>query len=177
MGESIRYPGDEQFLFRSSEAFCIHAMTTLRLLLLLWVACAHIGLTIAFTSTPRSTRRERYPVLSERANEDRDLVDYNDDAFGLVFLSSFVVEHDNVFAGTFGVLSAVAAILVRSKVLEYRPLMPGIVALGTVLTLTALRPTSLHPDNVTLLQLGVCSASLAWSIIQEVHQKAENTTE
>lgn len=147
---------------------------TLRSLFLLWVACAYIGLSIAFTpSTPLSIRREWYPVLCGQANDDDKLVDYNDDAFGLVFLSSFVVEHDNVFAGTFGVLSAVAAILVRSKVLAYRPLIPGIVALATVLTLTALRPTSFHPDNLTLLQLGVCSVSLAWSIIQEVHQQGE----
>lgn len=148
-------------------------MTFLRSLFLLWLACAHSGLTVAFAPPP-SIRRQRYPLMKEQIGNDRN-VDYNDDAFGLVFLSSFVVEHDNAFAGTFGVLSTVAAILVRSKVIEYRPLIPGIVAVCTVLALTALTPTELHPDNVTRLQLGVCAVSLAWSIIQEVQQqKADN---
>ena len=146
-------------------------MASLRSLFLLLFACAHIGLAIAFAPTP-SICRPLYPVMQEQRDKDRNL-DYNDDAFGLVFLSSFVVEHDNAFAGTFGVLSAISAVMVRNKLIEYRPMIPGIVALFTVLVLTAMTPTSFHPNNVTLLQLCVCAVSLTWSIIQEVQKQAD----
>ena len=113
-------------------------------------------------------------LLSMRnSKENESSLNYNDDAFGLIFLGSFAVEHDNIFAGTFGILSAVAATLVRKQVLEYRPLMPGIVAVGTVLVLTAVTPSELHPNAVTLLQLGTCAISLGWSIVQEIQQQQD----
>jgi hypothetical protein len=142
----------------------------LRSVFLFMGVCAHIASTLAF-ATLASPHRAAMPLVMRQSKENESFLNYNDDAFGLVFLGSFAVEHDNIFAGTFGILSAVAAILVRKKVLEYRPLMPGIVAVGTVLALTAVTPSELHPNRVTLLQLGTCAISLGWSIVQEIQQQ------
>ena len=143
---------------------------TLRSVFLLLGVCAHITSTLAF-ATLASTHRTDMLLGMRNSKENESSLNYNDDAFGLIFLGSFVVEHDNIFAGTFGILSAVAAILVRKKVLEYRPLMSGIVAVGTLLVLTAVTPSELHPNSVTLLQLGTCAISLGWSIVQEIQQQ------
>lgn len=144
---------------------------TLRSVVILMVGvCAHIRSTLAFVALA-STHRTAMPLAIRHSKENESPLNYNDDAFGLIFLGSFAVENDNIFAGTFGILSAVAAILVRKQVLEYRPLMPGIVAVGTVLVRTAVTPSELYPNGLTQLEVGTCAISLGWSIVQEIQQQ------
>ena len=94
-----------------------------------WSSRSDVLRQISTTNIPFHRRGYSYPFLQARCNSspssflyaqndkgdpssDVITVLYNDDAFGLVFLSAFFVVNDYTFAACFGVLSMVAALLV-----------------------------------------------------------------
>ena len=66
--------------------------------------------------------------LNEKFNGDF----YNDDAFGLVFLTSSLVIHDFYFCITFLSLTAFTATLVNTGKIRFSPLLPGFVGVATI---------------------------------------------
>ena len=115
--------------------------------------------------------------------DGRDATYYNDDAFGLVFLSASLVSRDFSFAGSFMLLSSIAAATVNNtsvaNIKKFQPVLPGIVAFAALVT-SKIEPFAaaaqlLGGDFVvpldergSQLQLIVCSISLVWGIIQQM---------
>jgi hypothetical protein len=85
---------------------------------------------------PASLFAEKYRDLRGNSG-DAAIVEYNDDAFGLVFLSGSFVARDVVFSAIFLLLSALAAIAVRQKKISFSNRIPPLVA-GTSLGLATL---------------------------------------
>lgn len=124
---------------------------------------------------------------AKRGGDDGDdrsvtsTVYYNDDAFGLVFLTASLVVRDFSFAAAFLLLSAIAATLSNANVADIKstPILPGIIAFAA-LAASKIEPfafaaQSLGGDFVVPLdeqgsqiELIVCSISLVWCIIQQV---------
>ena len=94
---------------------------------------------------------------------------YNDDAFGLVFLAS-AFEGRIDFAGIFLVLSAIGAISTSSGILEKDDRLPGVVACITLLLspiVSSLRLTGSF-DNMSLpttVEIGLVLISTVWSFV------------
>ena len=114
--------------------------------------------------------------------DGRSATYYNDDAFGLIFLSASLVIRDFSFAGSFMLLSAVAAATVSNanvaNIKKFQPLLPGIVAFAALAT-SKIEPFAAAAQRVggdfvvpldergSQLELIVCSISLVWGIIQQ----------
>ena len=96
---------------------------------------------------------------------------YNDDAFGLLFLSGLLVEHDTPFAATFGILSGITAFAVKRAVIPFVPLLPGTIAAISFIVATGIHVT--HGDKVFVwrdiskLELIVCAISIGLGILQQ----------
>jgi len=125
---------------------------------------------------------ERRAKRGGDGDDDRDVpVYYNDDAFGLVFLTASLVVRDFSFAAAFLLLSAIAATLSNANVADIKstPILPGVIAFAA-LAASKIEPfafaaQSLGGDFVVPLdeqgsqiELIVCSISLVWCIIQQV---------
>ena len=129
---------------------------------------------------------------AKRGGDDGDdrsvtsTVYYNDDAFGLVFLTASLVVRDFSFAAAFLLLSAIAATLSNANVADIKstPILPGIIAFA------ALAASKIEPFASTARSLGgdfavpldeqgsqieliVCSISLVWCIIQQVRNAGD----
>jgi hypothetical protein len=92
----------------------------------------------------------------------------HDDAFGLIFLSALIAENDYPFATAFVLISGASAILTKQKVLPYRPLLPGVVAVVAYALAAAIDGRLLPP-----LEGAVCAVSVVWSLVQEVQLQKE----
>ncbi len=123
-------------------------------------------------TTPISTTSK--VCLSKRSNDhDTSLVvDYNDDAFGLVFLCGSFVAQDIVFSTTFLIGSAMAALLVKQGKLSFSNRIPAIIAglslLVASLPTVALQSTSLiasKTDSAWQVELVACSISIIYGFI------------
>jgi hypothetical protein len=125
---------------------------------------------LSFSFYPTSYRTSIPSLTFKKLDHDMNdasQLEYNDDAFGLIFLGSFVVEHDNTFAATFATLSAVAAILVRQRiVIQGIPVLPGLVALTNLLVFQTPVFSNLHPESLSYLQVGSCMLSFIWSVLK-----------
>jgi hypothetical protein len=102
--------------------------------------------------------------------------DYNDDAFGLVFLCGATVAEDAVFSGLFLVLSAVAAIATKQGRLPASNQVPAAVAGLTLLVLPLLSAaltglpyssTMIGSSNPSArwIELALCSASMLYGFV------------
>ena len=129
---------------------------------------------------------------AKRGGDDGDgrsvtsTVYYNDDAFGLVFLTASLVVRDFSFAAAFLLLSAIAATLSNANVADIKstPILPGIIAFAA-LAASKIEPfafaaQSLGGDFVVPLdeqgsqiELIVCSISLVWCIIQQLRNAGD----
>lgn len=95
---------------------------------------------------------------------------YNDDAFGLVFLTGGVLSQDVDFVGTFLTLSAIAAIGTNAGFIEKDDRAPAAVALLTLLitpVASSVRQTgsleSMTPPMA--IEIGLCTASAIWAFV------------
>ena len=97
---------------------------------------------------------------------------YNDDAFGLVFLSTLFVENDRLLATVFAISSAVSLLAVRNGLVGNNNnstnqklvlVVPGLTAIWS-LGLNGL----LQQTMPSQLELTVCLLSLLWSVGQAV---------
>jgi hypothetical protein len=104
---------------------------------------------------------------------------YNDDAFGFIFLGGSAISQDAVFATVFLILSAVAALLTNLQVLPSTRRVPAAVAgctllaapiASTLLPQTLFGISSVPLDNARIIQAVFCSVSMAYGLfLQEEH--------
>jgi hypothetical protein len=104
------------------------------------------------------------------------IIGYNDDAFGLVFLSGGLLTKDADFAGTFLILSAIAAASTSAGVVKTDTRLPGAVAVLTILIspiVASLRATgsleSLAPPDP--IEIGLCTVSFIWAFVIWLREK------
>lgn len=106
-------------------------------------------------------------------NDDQS---YNDDAFGLIFLSGGILAKNADFSGTFLALSAVAATCTTVGVIKAGERIPAAVAIMTLFISpieSSLRLTgsleSMSPPS--LVEIGLCSVSAAWAFLKWSRQE------
>ena len=80
------------------------------------------------TTFPTSLSRFAEKNQHQSTAESVTVLEYNDDAFGLVFLSASFVARDVVFSTIFVLISAAAAIAVRQKTISFSNQLPAVVA-------------------------------------------------
>lgn len=130
---------------------------------------------LSFFACPESfaptMRRDSTLHRLHASNEKRKQTSYNDDAFGLVFLTPAAVGHDEIFVASFTVLSAIAASLVTSKKADFEPRLPGIVAASSFFLTVTLSKGFGVPSGATLDARSIegltCLISIAWCVWQE----------
>jgi len=128
---------------------------------------------IAFHQVPVYKGRKHkvmrlYNANGKNDNNSNDKVQlfYNDDAFGLIFLSSSLVLHDYLFATIFVLVSATIATSVNNGKIKFQPIIPGIVAMTSVL-ISVIAPSiipaidTLVSDTVASLLGGVGGVDMA----------------
>ncbi|CAJ1947255.1 unnamed protein product [Cylindrotheca closterium] len=106
----------------------------------------------------------------------KPMVGYNDDAFGLIFLTGGILSQDADFVVTFVALSAIAAIASNASQEINDTRLPGLVAMATLpLTpvVTYLHAAIMMADDgqggsivwtaPQPIEIGLCFVSLAWS--------------
>mmetsp|Transcript_25187 Transcript_25187/g.59400 ORF Transcript_25187/g.59400 Transcript_25187/m.59400 type:complete len:194 (+) Transcript_25187:91-672(+) len=115
--------------------------------------------------------------LSNDNNSQKANTDYNDDAFGFIFLGGFVVTQDPLFAGTFLLFSAIAAIATRNGKLPATNAVPAAVAGFTLIVslllpkdqlyqlLTIQRPEPSLPVDASWIQVGFCTVSMLYGFL------------
>ncbi|KAL7492317.1 hypothetical protein ACHAWT_001500 [Skeletonema menzelii] len=103
---------------------------------------------------------------------------YNDDAFGLIFLSGGILAKDVDFSGTFLVLSAVAATCTTTGTIKFDERIPAAVAFMTLLISpieSSLRLSgslgSVSPPS--LVELGLCMVSASWAFVKWSRQESK----
>jgi len=92
---------------------------------------------------------------------------YNDDAFGFVFLGGFILTEDPFFAGTFLLFSTLATIGTQNGILPAKNAVPAAVA-GLTLVVTLLtpkEPSQLPNINTSLIEVGFCTVSMIYGFI------------
>ena len=133
------------------------------------------------TSTIRYYERSRSGTITTlqmgyKSPDEKN--NYNDDAFGLVFLAS-AFEGNVDFAGTFLVLSAIGAISTSSGFLIKDDRLPGAVAVFTLLLspiISSIRLTG-SLDNISLpttVEFGLVIISVLWSFTNWKKQQEES---
>ena len=113
---------------------------------------------------------------------------YNDDAFGFILLIGYVVTHDVIFAATFVLLSALAAIATQKGKLPARKSVPAAVAGLTYIVNLIIpnerlyellpfieRPETSLPVDLSLVQLGLCSVSMLYGFVLSSTDQEENS--
>ena len=112
--------------------------------------------------------------------------DYNDDAFGFVFLGSLALTQDPVFATIFFTLSAAAAIATRSGQLPATKKVPAAVAGCTLVATMLLRQVASSgqsnllgyedlseslPQNGAWIQAGLCVVSMVYGVVMAAREE------
>lgn len=102
---------------------------------------------------------------------------YNDDAFGLIFLSGGILAKDVDFSGTFLVLSALAATCTTVGTIKVDERIPAAVAFMTLLIApieASLRLSgslgSVAPPS--LVEVGLCTVSTSWAFVKWSRQES-----
>lgn len=119
---------------------------------------------------------------NENNNKSRSkkppMVGYNDDAFGLIFLSGGLLSQDVDFVVTFVTLSAIAAIFASNNNSDTR--LPGLVAmttLGLTPIVAYLHATIVNGQGMWTVpqpvEIGLCLVSLVWSFVKWTQEQNE----
>ncbi len=140
----------------------------------------------AFDSEPKAFATR---LFSKNDYETEKSDNYNDDAFGFVLLIGYVVTHDVIFAGTFVLLSALAAIATQNGKLPATKSVPAAVAGLTYIvnllipneTLYELlpfieRPETSLPVDLSLIELGICSVSMLYGFLLSSPNQEESSS-
>lgn len=111
---------------------------------------------LSITNTPVVLRRQQTLLAATK--------DYNDDAFGLVFLGGGLATQDAAFMGTFLVLSAVAA--VGARLGKASGPLPAAVAGMTLLVTPMIRYVlQEEPVEYVWVQVVLCSISMVYGFV------------
>ena len=127
-------------------------------------------------------------LFSNNDYETEKAENYNDDAFGFVLLIGYVVTHDVIFAGTFVLLSALAAIATQNGKLPATKSVPAAVAGLTYIVNLIIpnerlyellpfieRPETSLPVDISLVQLGICSVSMLYGFVLSSPNQEEDS--
>lgn len=144
----------------------------------------HFGLQCS--SAIRMTELAARKSDTSNANSgEEDTIFYNDDAFGLIFLSASLVLRDFPFAAAFLLLSGATSAAISAKAFKFQPVLPGVVAFAA-LTLGKFEPLSTAAqtfggdfalpldENGRKFELAICFISLVWGIIQQGRSSDKN---
>lgn len=141
-----------------------------------------------FLDEHHSGNRDVAMFLSNDNNSQKVNTDYNDDAFGFVFLGGFVVTQDPLFAGTFLLLSAIAAIATRNGKFPATNAVPAAVAGLTLIVslllpkdqlyqlLTIQRPEPSLPVDACWIQVGFCTVSMLYGFLLSSSSERDTTS-
>lgn len=123
-------------------------------------------------------RRNVATFLSNDNNSQTNNKDYDDIAFGFIFLGGYITTQDIFFTGTFLLLSAVAAIATRNGKLPAKTTVPAAVAGLTLLVSQLLPKEQLYevlpyipkaepslPIDTSLVQAGLCTVSMFYGFL------------
>jgi len=135
----------------------------------LWNYASAVSAFVPYTArqqTQNLVRTAMQMAPSPPPQDDTQLMRYNDDAFGLVFLAGGSISQDADFAGTFLLISAAAATATYGGALKPDARVPGVVAILTLFVsplVAALRSAGSLDDVVAPLpiEIGLCVVSLA----------------
>jgi hypothetical protein len=135
---------------------------------------SEVGLTRAllFTSTSPGRRRcigKKTPLQMNYKSPD-EINSYNDDAFGLVFLTGGVLSQDVDFVASFAALSAIAAIGTNVGLVAKDERAPAAVAMLTLLitpVISSLRQSGSLEQlaSPVPVEIGLCSISAVWAFV------------
>ena len=128
-----------------------------------------------------------FVLFSNGDNSVKNNNDYNDDAFGFVFLGGYILSRDAIFAGTFLILSALAAIATRNGKLPTTKAVPAAVAGCTFLFNLIIPNEKLYellpfieraepslPLDSSWIELGFCTVSMVYGFILSSSSEEEN---
>lgn len=137
------------------------------------------------STSPRSPNSCLYAAKGsddKKSAKKPGMAGYNDDAFGLIFLTGGVLSQDADFVVTFVALSAIAAIA-SSSFVEFDERLPGLVAMATLLVTPIV--AFLHATIVDggggggiwaapqPVEIGLCLVSLAWAFAKWSQEENE----
>ena len=151
------------------------------LLLLLAFCSPSTSFSAPISLTHRSVKATTYHVqnqekhlnrdLSRKSSPNNDYQGYNDDAFGLIFLSGGILAKDADFSGTFLVLSALAATFTTAGKIKFDERIPAVVAFATLLiapfeSSLRLSGSLLTVTPPSLVEIGLCTVSALWAYLK-----------
>lgn len=121
----------------------------------------------------RNTQRTALKMNYKSPDEGNS---YNDDAFGLVFLTGGVISQDVEFVATFASLSAIAAISTSAGLLKKDERVPAAVALLTLLVspFVSSLVQSGSLENIAApmpVEIGLCTISAIWAFVNWSQEK------
>jgi hypothetical protein len=126
---------------------------------------------------PASSTPTSRGIMMSRGSPD-DSNSYNDDAFGLVFLTGGILSQDADFVGTFAILSAFAAACTRIGHVTRDARAPAAVATATLLVSPMVasirRYGSLEYVAPPLpVELGLCLISVIWAFANKSREDSD----
>lgn len=127
--------------------------------------------------------------LSNDGQNTKSNNNYNDDAFGFIFLGGYIVTQDTIFTGTFLLMSALAAIATRNGKLPATKVVPAAVAGCTLIVSSIVPKDKLYeilpfiqnaepalPYDSSWLEVGFCSVSMLYGFILSTSNDEEITS-
>ena len=113
-------------------------------------------------------------IMMSRGSPD-DANSYNDDAFGLIFLTGGILSQDADFVGTFALLSASAAACTRIGLVARDARAPAAVAISTLLLSPMVASIRRYGsfEYVTSplpVEIGLCLISIVWAFVNKLRE-------
>ena len=133
---------------------------------------------LGVSSFPKQNGRPPQTSLQLSYKSPDEENSYNDDAFGLIFLTGGILSQDVDFIATFASLSAIAAVGTKLGFIQKDERAPAAVAMLTLLILpvvSSLRQTSSLDDLTPPMpvEIGLCTISALWAFVNWSRGKEE----
>ena len=132
----------------------------------------------SFTKPMYTSEDNTFLQLSNDSQKTKSNNDYNDDAFGFVFLVGYIATRDIIFTGTFLLLSSLAAIATRIGKLPATKAVPAAVAGFTLIANLLIPKEKIYeilpfiqgtepalPYASSWLEMGFCAISMLYGFI------------
>lgn len=142
-----------------------------------FVASVAFGLVPATSTTSVATYQTKTALFNKKGS------DYNDDAFGFIFLGGSAAAEDPVFGTVFFTLSVIALISTKLGALPANKQVPAVVAGSTMLTVpviatilpeTIFGMNVLPDDNARFIELVFCTVSMLYGFVFSASESEQN---
>ena len=142
------------------------------------IASGALGFAPPISKVPRAVAAQQ-SITALPTSKDSN---YNDDAFGFIFLGGSAAAQDPLFGATFFTLSVTALIATKLDALPANKQVPAAVAGFTLLTVPVLSnilpetmfDVSMVPgDNARLIELAFCTVSLLYGFVFSASKQNE----